>query len=119
MLSPTDRRPWACTQLSLPLELVRRSRQAIDLRGTLESTIATHDSERPRGQEAEGVGHVQDAQDAQEIRAVLVGPGRIDEDDFLDVRVEQGGIGGDDAGGAFADDAAIPLGCALALSQLL
>jgi len=49
-------------------------------------------------QQAQSLGNVQHAQHVQEIRAFLVRPGRVDNDHFLDRRLEEGGVGGEDAG---------------------
>ena len=91
---------------SLPYQLIRRPRRLVYRRRAVERRVPRVDQRQlhVRRQQAQRLGNVADAQHAEEVRPLLVRRRRINDHHLLDRRLEQGRIGGKDAGLAATDE---------------
>src|SRR4051812_32450648 len=101
---PPGKRSLIVVAVLLPLQLVRRASELVNLRSAVERLVlAADDRQLPRRQHAERLRDIEHAQDVEEDRPVFVRRRRIDKDHFRYRWLEERGVSGDHPGLTAAD----------------
>src|SRR5436190_12355804 len=80
------------------LELVRGTGELVNLGRAVERLVLRVDEgQLARGQQTQGLGDVQHAEDVEEDRAITMRGRRIHDDNLFDARLEQGSVRGEDS----------------------